>query len=153
MNNSSCWFHLTILIACYFFCSSAQQNEKKQLFPMVEIPDSVRLIVGEFLKQQEHLDTTFAAFYIYNYTNPKDYEFKDGIYTFRLMGPHFQPRIMIHNKGKIDLFQNTHIAGLLEEFLVFIKTAEINDKEKIKYLKMICRFLEDGYKKAGEGEY
>ena len=150
MNKYRCGFLMIILSFTYHIHAFTQQKEKNTLFPMVEIPDSVRLIVGEFLKEQEHLDTNFTAFYIYNFSNPKDYKFKEGIYTFRLMGPHFLSRLMIYTKGKIYLFKSVHIDGLLEEYLSFIKREKVNTEEKLNYLKLISKFLQEEYQTERE---
>lgn len=140
--------NIVFVFIVFFFCFSnshsiAQSNKKRILFPMVEIPDTVRTIIAEFLKREEKLDTTFTAFYIYNYANPKDYKLKNGVYTFRLMGPHFRSRLMIYSNGKIKLFRNSNVICLLEEFIQFVRSININDKEKTSYLNLICKFLHE----------
>jgi hypothetical protein len=134
-------------VICFFSQSFAQDTKKEQLFPMVEIPDSIRSTIGKFLEEEEKVDTSIIAFYLYNYEDPKNYKFQDGIYTFRLMGPHFLPRLLIYKNGRLKIFRNIDINGLLDEYVQFIKSnKDINYIEKINYLKSICRFIEEGVK-------
>jgi hypothetical protein len=103
-----------------------------------------------FLQEKEKLSSPASAIYVYNYASPKDRRFKDGLYTFRLPGPHFQPRLFIFEKGQLQLFESIDINGLLEEYLNYIKRSGIAERHKIEYLHLIWRFLDEGFKRESE---
>jgi hypothetical protein len=119
-----------------------QQNRKA--FEMVKVPDSVKNSLISFLTTKEKHSET-GAILIYNLINSKDYKYKDGIYAFRMMGPHFSRNIFIVSNGKLQIFNGYYISELLSEFNSFIQKENIPYKIKIKYLKAISTFLEEEY--------
>jgi len=123
----------------------AQQGSGEKGFKMVKLPDTVRNKLAQYLSQQEKLETPNRAIYVFNLMNPKDYEFKKGIYSFKLMGPHFQRRIFIYTNNEIIIFNGYFIDDLLEEFTKFCNIVQIPVKEKILYLKAIADFLQTEY--------
>jgi len=119
--------------------------QSTQPLHMVNLPDSVRLNLSNLLKIKEKLPGADYPMYVFNLINPKDYKYKDGIYTFRLMGPHYNRRIFIVNKLQVHIFDDYDFDNLLQEYVEFIKTTQLTPIQKILYLKAISRFLEEEF--------
>ncbi len=135
------------ILACAAFASIPQAEGSQNLFRVVILPDSVKHKLAIFLQQKEKMSSAARSVLVYNYANPKDVQFKDGMYTFMLPGPHFQPRVFIFENGQLQMFEHIDIDGLLEEYLAYIKTSGIPERHKIKYLRLIWRFLDEGFKR------
>jgi len=119
--------------------------QKQNFLRMVELPNSARAILMKYIKEKEKLSNDDVGMYVFNLQNPKDLKYKDGIYTFRLMGPHFHRRVFIVNGSDINIFDSQYIDDFLEEFNFFIKKATLPTKKKIEYLKAISNFFEEEY--------
>jgi hypothetical protein len=143
-------FVLICLILGYSALASDIQTKPSQnLLRTVVLPDSIKHQLGIFLQRKEKLTSPASAILVYNYPNPEDIRFKDGLYTFSLLGPHFQPRIFIFENGRLQIFERIDINGLLGEYLAYIKRPGIAERNKIKYLHLIWRFLDEGFKREG----
>lgn len=143
--------NLIVYICCFIllfisFDIAAQQKGNKNPFQMVKVPDSVRYRLGLYLKAHDKLDTVYKAIYIYNSINNKDYNYKDGIYYFRLMSPHATGRLFINYKGEIKIFESIYVNDLLQDYLDYLKTTILPVSLRIKYLNVISRFLQQQYK-------
>ena len=128
-----------------FHSSVVQSQIHRSPFEMVNVPESIRWKLAQFLEKKEKLDTPSMAIYIYNLLEPKNYVFKDGIYQFRLMGPHFIPRIFIFNHGKMKIFQNYDLESFLGEYLSYIKISSLSPRTEIKYLTAIAQYFQEEY--------
>lgn len=142
---TACFLLCLMLIGSTSHLFGQKTHSASTMLPMVRVPDSTYHQLSKFLLKMEHSDTTSAVgALIYNFARPRDYKFKDGIYTFRLSGPHFQHRLFIYRKGKLTMFEHHHTEGLLEEFLNFIKTTpDMSQQEKVTYLGYISKFLKN----------
>lgn len=137
--------HLSIVLLLMLL-SLTPFSQKQNPLKMVELPDSARAILMMYLKENEKLSIDeIGGIYVFNLQNPKDLKYKDGVYTFRLMGPHYHRRIFIVNGPEIKIFDSQYIDDLLKEFYSFIKQSTLPVKKKIEYLKAISNFLEEEY--------
>ena len=90
-------------------------------------------------------DITYTAD-ILNLIDNNDFNFKEGIYSFQGLGPHFPRQIFIYTKGKIFIFKNDASAnpiGVIQEFLDYVKINKLTTKEINSYLKAISIYLEE----------
>jgi hypothetical protein len=120
--------------------------QSQELLNMVQLPDSVSVKLSNFLAAKEKLKLAEYPMYIFNLVNSKDFKYHDGIYTFRLIGPHFKRHVFIVNNSEVYMFDGYYIDELLQEFDEYIKNVHLSAKQKIIYLKAIGRFLEEEYK-------
>lgn len=121
----------------------AQANKSLR---MVDLPDSVSSKLLKYLQVKEKLSGVDFPIYVFNLVDSKDYKYRDGIYAFRLMGPHYKRRIFIVNKSNVYIFDGYYFDDLLQEFNEFIKRVQLSTLQKIIYLKAISRFLDEEYK-------
>lgn len=138
-----------LMVGCSAFATDLQTKPSQNPFRIVILPDSIKHQLGMFLQRKEKLTSPASAILVYNYANPKDIRFKVGLFTFSLLGPHFQPRIFIFENGHLQIFENIDINGLLGEYLAYIMSSGIAERNKIKYLHLIWRFLDEGFKREG----
>lgn len=134
-----------ILMLCLSTASFAQKKSAAKGVQMVVLPDTVKSRLVQHLYKKEQLTIPSAAIYVFNLVNEKDYKYKKGIYTFKLMGPHFQRRIFINTGNEVKIFEGYFIDDLLKEFAIFCETSDMSVKEKIKYLQAIASFLQEEY--------
>jgi hypothetical protein len=136
---------ISIFLLLLFLMMNFYGQEEKVL-KIVEVPDSVRTKLILFLSNAERLgDTQDRALYIFNLQEPKDLKFKDGIYAFRLVGPHFYRRIFIVTGNDITIFGSRFVDSLLQEFLTYLKHSNLPELKRIQYLKVMSYFLEEEF--------
>ena len=136
-----------LIIVIAFVCSSnlfSQATERKASFETVKIPDSIKVRLVDFLSAKEK-NTITGAILIYNLIDKKNYKYKDGIYSFRLMGSHFVRQVFIVFKGELHIFNGYYFNELLPEFNEYIQKVELPTKSKIAYLKAVAVFLSEEY--------
>ena len=134
------------LVMFFVLVSLKSFAQKQNPLQMVKLPDSTRATLMTYLRESEKLSfDEEGGIYVFNFQNHKDLKYKDGIYTFRLMGPHFHRRIFIVNGAIVKIFNSQFIDDLLQEYNSFIKQTLLPIKKKIEYLKAISKFLEEEY--------
>ncbi len=77
-----------MLILAMAVWNASAQNGKGNPFPRVAVPDSIAVQLREAYKSTTELRCNAEA-NVYNLIDRFNYDFKDGIYSFRGMGPHF----------------------------------------------------------------
>jgi hypothetical protein len=107
----------------------------------VNIPDSIRSKLAEFLFKAEKLDKPYEAIYIYRVIKSSETKYTDDVYQFRLMGPHYRMRIFINDNGNLKIFEGQNTDELIKEFYDYITGHRVSEKKKIKYLNAIVIFL------------
>lgn len=146
--------NIGLIFILFFINGIAQNTYKNNPFIMVEIPDSLRAKLACSELQKNNLvtsfDSSYMAMYIRNLIDPQDYLFKDGIYTYNLMGPHFQRKLFIFSKGEIYIFKSIYINDVLDEYLIFLKETDIPVLKRIEYLNAIAKYLEEEYKNRND---
>lgn len=78
--------------------------------------------------------------------SPNNYNFVDGIYAFKGMGPHFPRQIFVYKREKIFIFNSRgdyNPEGVIMEFCSCIKKLNLTHKEIVDYLNVICLYLQE----------
>lgn len=75
-----------MLILAMAVWNASAQNGKGNPFPRVAVPDSIAVKLREAYKSTTELRCNAEA-NVYNLIDRFNYDFKDGIYSFRGMGP------------------------------------------------------------------
>ena len=107
-----------MLILAMAVWNASAQNGKGNPFPRVAVPDSIAVKLREAYKSTTELRCNAEA-NVYNLIDRFNYDFKDGIYSFRGMGPHFPRRIFIFDKGRLFIFESEGYfdpQGVVHEF-------------------------------------
>jgi len=131
-----------ILILILFINGLYAKKPKQNPFQIVDVPDSIyKKIEKVYIDEKGSVN---AGIFIWNLSNKKDYIFKNGIYSYRLMGPHFPRRIFIFKTPKIYIFKSIGAfdsVGVIQEYLECIKLLELTETERVLYLKSIANYL------------
>ena len=138
--------NIYLVFAVLMLCCIEVYGQKSGINPfrVVEVPDSLRLKLLQIAYSEDSL--TVGTPYIFNLINRKDYDFKNGIYSFQGRGPHFPRRIFIHYNGKTFIFKGIgafELIGILEEYVDCIKLLKLSAADGIKYLKVISNYLDE----------
>jgi len=115
-------------------------------FQMVDVPDSINIKLESAYKSITGFGNVNAGRNVWNLANRKDFIFKNGLYSFKGQGPHFPRCIFIFNNSKLYIFKSIgafDFVGVLQEYLDCIKLLELNEADKVKYLKYIAVYLKD----------
>ena len=133
-----------MLILAMAVWNASAQNGKGNPFPRVAVPDSIAVKLREAYKSTTELRCNAEA-NVYNLIDRFNYDFKDGIYSFRGMGPHFPRRIFIFDKGRLFIFESEGYfdpQGVVHEFSQVIDSLRLSDNQVIQYSKAISKYLE-----------
>lgn len=74
-------------------------------FNYVELPNSVFVTIRQFYKKVENRDSILGQITVFNVKNPQDFKFQEGVFRFRISGPHYKSYYFIHKKIKFIFFQ------------------------------------------------
>lgn len=136
-----------ILILQFLVCvSSNAKTPKYNPFQMVDVPDSICIKLESAYKSITSFDNVNASKNVLNLTNRKDFIFKNSLYSFKGQGPHYPRCIFIFKSPKIYIFKSIgafDFIGVLQEYLECIKFLELTETERVLYLKLIARYLEN----------
>ena len=94
-----------MLILAMAVWNASAQNGEENPFPRVTVPDSIAVTLKKAYETSSKLRSNAEA-NVYNLIDRFDYDFKDGIYSFKGMGPHFPRRIFIFDKGQLFIFDS-----------------------------------------------
>ena len=133
-----------MLILAMAVWNASAQNGKGNPFPRVAVPDSIAVQLREAYKSTTELRCNAEA-NVYNLIDRFNYDFKDGIYSFKGMGPHFPRRIFIFDKGKLYIFGNEGVLapkGIVREFTKAMDSLNLSGDKVIQYSKAISKYLE-----------
>jgi hypothetical protein len=135
------------LLPIYWIFSNIVGVIAQNPFKIVDIPDSIRIRMACIELSKKRLETVFDSTYtaisVFNLTDRKNFELQNGIYTWRVMGPHFSKRLLIYAHPQFFIFKGTDISSVLEEYLNCMTVLKLTTVEKQKYLTAIAKYLED----------
>lgn len=97
------------------------------------LPDSI----AEQIENNYEDKYTNASKNVVNLISPNNYNFVDGIYAFKGMGPHFPRQIFVYKREKIFIFNSRgdyNPEGVIMEFCSCIKKLNLTHKEIVDYL-------------------
>lgn len=133
-----------MLILAMAVWNASAQNGKGNPFPRVAVPDSIAVQLREAYKSTTELRCNAEA-NVYNLIDRFDYDFKDGIYSFKGMGPHFPRRIFIFDKGQLFIFDSAGFnepQEVIREFSQAIDSLNLSPDQIVQYSKTISKYLE-----------
>lgn len=132
-------------ILVFFICSIVPYISKGQCLDSLKsvcLPDSIAEQIENSYKDKY----TNASKNVVNLISPNNYNFVDGIYAFKGMGPHFPRQIFVYKREKIFIFNSRgdyNPEGVIMEFCSCIKKLNLTHKEIVDYLNVICLYLQE----------
>ncbi|WP_337518071.1 hypothetical protein [Alistipes ihumii] len=124
--------------------NASAQNGEENPFPRVTVPDSIAVKLKKAYETSSKLRSNAEA-NVYNLIDRFDYDFKDGIYSFKGMGPHFPRRIFIFDKGQLFIFDSAGFnepQEVIREFSQAIDSLNLSPDQIVQYSKTISKYLE-----------
>ena len=135
--------YMMLILAMAVWNASAQNGEENP-FPRVTVPDSIAVKLKKAYETSSKLRSNAEA-NVYNLIDRFDYDFKDGIYSFKGMGPHFPRRIFIFDKGQLFIFDRAGFnepQEVIREFSQAIDSLNLSPDQIVQYSKTISKYLE-----------
>lgn len=132
--------------------SLVAQNKKKTVkvkrnpFEMVHVADSVRQKLNNFLRHERN-DSLEAGLYINHILGKdkvNDYQFVEGVYSFRMMGPHFPYYYFIYTKKDgIRIITDYGLENLLTQVVFCFNRNKdsFTEGERIAYIRSMIKDL------------
>lgn len=126
----------------------AQSKKKKNPFEMVHVDDSVRNKLCRYLLP-ERKDSINPGIYIYHLLGKdkaSNYKFVEGLYSFRLMGPHFPVYYFLYTeKEGVEIITAYDLEGLLTQVVSCFKRNldRFEETERIAYIEKMIHNLDD----------
>ena len=123
------------LIFLFLVCSigvSSAQIKREPSFWTVIVPDSIATLLDK----------------VANLLDTKKKSLIDGIYTFKGQGPHFPRRLFIYHGKKLYIFKSKgafNPIGVIQEYATYLSHNNLSPEDAIRYLKAICKHLDDEY--------
>lgn len=139
-------FYLTILMISNGLVLTGQKNINPS--QRIKIPDSLKLSLLTITYGNTEKLTRNTGLYIFNLQNYKNYDFKNGLYSFKGMGPHFPRRIFIKYNDKYYIFNKIGAfddLGLLKEFIDSTKILSVSGRDRLIYLRALAKYLEEEF--------
>ena len=133
-----------MLILAMAVWNASAQNGKGNPFPRVAVPDSIAVKLKKAYETSSKLRSNAEA-NVYNLIDRFEYDFKDGIYSFKGMGPHFPRRIFIFDKGQLFIFDSAGFnepQEVIREFSQAIDSLNLSPDQIVQYSKTISKYLE-----------
>ena len=134
---------IMLILAMAVWNASAQNGEENP-FPRVTVPDSIAVKLKKAYETSSKLRSNAEA-NVYNLIDRFDYDFKDGIYSFKGMGPHFPRRVFIFDKGQLFIFDSAGFnepQEVIREFSQAIDSLNLSPDQIVQYSKTISKYLE-----------
>ena len=127
------------------------QNIKNR-FEVVKIPDSLKiklaLVEVNKNKLETAIDSSYMALYIFDVVDKKNLVLKNGVYSWKVMGPHFSNRLFIFYNNKVFIFKSkgkNSLVEVLEEYITSIGYLNIAKVDQISYLTAVSKYLKKSY--------
>lgn len=125
------------------------QNIKNR-FEVVKIPDSLKiklaLVEVNKNKLETAIDSSYMALYIFDVVDKKNLVLKNGVYSWKVMGPHFSNRLFIFYNNKVFIFKSkgkNSLVEVLEEYITSIGYLNIAKVDQISYLTAVSKYLKE----------
>lgn len=128
-------YQIIIIILCTI--SIVAQN--KFAIKDVQVPDSIRKYLISYIDADPEKDLVIFT----NLIDFRNFKFVDGIYIYGIMAPDHDTKIFIKEKDSIRVFVGEDIDSVLIEFIAFRKSLSLSNEKSVKYLKAICKYLND----------
>jgi len=139
-----------LIVFCISFKVSFGQThthvKKINPFQMVHLDDSVKTKLYNYIASQGQ-DIKNAGMYIYNILGEdkaNDYKFVEGVYSFRLTGPHFPLYYFIYTKKDgVQIIKDYSLENLLTQVIICFKRSNgsFDEGKKIAYIEAMINDL------------
>lgn len=155
--------YMTLIFLLFCFVNSYPQTKKffiqktNNPFVMVHVNDSLKTKLYNFLLKEGY-STENSGLYIYHLLDEDkkhNYEFVEGGYSFRLMGPHFPLYYFFYTKKDgIQIIENYTVEGLLSQLIEIFKRNEaiFDEQKKITYVEVMIHNLDHRDDVYGDSE-
>jgi hypothetical protein len=153
----------TVLIILLLCLESVAAQTKKQIiqkrnpFEMVHVDDSVRKKLYLFISEtgQNTAQAGISIYHVLGEDKANKYRFIEGIYSFKLMGPHFPIYYFVYTKKDgIRIIRDYTVDGLLTELIAIFKRNEaaFSEHQKIAYVEAMVHDLSNRQDINGDSE-
>lgn len=114
-------------------------NAQRYPFQWVNVPDSI----SEELDAMYGEEKVGAGKNVYKLNVYDDFEFNNGIYSYKGMGPHFLPKFFLYYDEHIYYFKADPdcVYDVLKEWNLYINSIQIKDKDIIDFSVDILRYF------------
>ena len=143
------YLFISTLLLSSLLCISQNKKKESCKTQMVDVPDSIRykLACAEVQKSKLNKnDSSSMALYIFNLENMCNKKFINGIYSYRVMGSHFERKLFIYNNQVLYIFTKHYLDDVIKEYSEIINNSNLTSIQKINYLKVIHTYLLTEYK-------
>jgi hypothetical protein len=142
---TSIYITLLLLFASNLLIGQVKQSSTKDnatFFRMVNLDDSVITKLQAFLLDQGSYrkGAVMLVQHLLRKDSISNYKFVEGVYSFKLIGPHFDGYYFIYTKRDgVQIIKNYRLTNLLEQLITCFKRNEssFTDAEQTSYLKII----------------
>jgi hypothetical protein len=101
------------------------QKQNYCQFLMVNVPDDIFLKLDSAYYRITGFSNVNAGNNVISIIDSKNYNFENGIYTFKGQGPHFPKLFFIYYNSNIFTFSDSNFNIILEEFIECIRLLDI----------------------------
>ena len=148
MKRSYIIFAILVISSGSLFAQNKRQTVKKQInpFEMVHVADSVRAKLYSFLWQErkDSLKAGISIYQILGRDKVNNYQFEEGVYSFRMMGPHFPMYYFIYTKKDgLEIITNYDLEALLTQVVASFKRNlnSFTEVDRIAYIQAMIKDL------------
>lgn len=132
-----------LLLFCFATIAQKKQNISNP-FERVKVPDNIFLQLEAKYKEIAGHDSVNAGRNVWNLLEPKNFAFKEGIYSYKGQGPHFPRLIFIYKNEQIfaiNAIGAFEPSEVISDYLKCVNELKLSDTEIRKYLKAISQYL------------
>ena len=136
---------LTSIIVFISISAYSQKQFNGWKLHTVDLPDRIRAQMAciELGKKNLHsnFDSAYMAIDVRNLNDSSDFDLINGIYAWKVMGPHFQSRLLIYDNNSYFIFKAADVNGVIGEYLQCITQLKLDDYKSVAYLNSISKFF------------
>ena len=134
-----------LCLFCFFLIGIHMYGKRKNIMYYVEIPEYMVAQLDSVYYSCTNEFHVGAGINVHNLVNYKDTSFKDGIYVFRGMGPHFQQLMFIRYKHKLYFFNAHNAINVQKQLMDAKEKLLIESSDYVLYLKHIADYIHESY--------
>src|SRR6185437_5340109 len=136
---------MVIIFIGLLYRNSTAQSIKPNQFRMVKVDPKIKKQLYMAIINAGEIDSPNDGVMLISELIKKDalnnYTFVDGIYAFKINGPHFKPYIFYKIGDKTDIVQDYNLSKLLEQVSMYIKLKKTPLKEQLMYVQSIVNIM------------
>jgi hypothetical protein len=134
---------VNILIFVCVACCATAQHKKSNPLKMVNIGTNAEKQLASYLVNVGEIDSTLMSkagiitYELIQKNSRNNYDFVDGIYTFKVNGPHFRPYLFFKEGPSIKIVKNYKLEKLFIDLSDYFKAYKIPLKEQLMYTQAL----------------